>query len=394
MQSQEINFFEGIERDVPAELVEALTAVELVDHHVHGTFTKAVSRAAFEETLNEASPSPIPDFMTMFDSQLGLAVRRWAAPQLGLPAFSSPEEYWQRRVQSSPIELDRLMLAGVNVRHWIVDTGFSSASISSPEALADASNATSSEIVRLESLAETVASLCTSPGEFIDAFRAALEETRTHAVGFKTIAAYRVGFDIDWLRPSDDIVTKAVGNWMGGSEPARTPLADPLIIVFLIHAAAELKMPIQFHVGYGDRDLDLHKSNPMLLLPLLRQVGLQDTPVMLLHCWPYHREAGYLAQAFTNVYFDVGLALNYVGAQSTQIVRESLEVAPFAKQLFSSDAFGLVELHCLGSVLWRRSMGLVLGSWVRQGDWSLDDAVRVIRLIGYENADRVYGLTR
>ena len=142
----------------------------------------------------------------------------------------------------------------------------------------------------------------------------------------------------------------------------------------------------------GDRDMDLHRSNPMLLLGLLRQSALAETPVMLLHCYPYHREAGYLAQAFNNVYFDVGLSLNYVGAQARQIVAESLELAPFAKQVYSSDAFGLPELHLLGSVLWRRSMAQVLGEWVLQGDWGEADAIRVVEMIGAANARRVYGV--
>ena len=90
------------------------------------------------------------------------------------------------------------------------------------------------------------------------------------------------------------------------------------------------------------------------------------------------------------MYFDVGLSLNYVGAQSRQIVAESLEIAPFAKQLYSSDAFGLPELHLLGSVLWRRSMGQVLGEWVMQGDWAESEAIRVVEMIGAGNARRVY----
>jgi hypothetical protein len=69
-----------------------------------------------------------------------------------------------------------------------------------------------------------------------------------------------------------------------------------------------------------------------------------------------------------------------------------METAPFAKQLYSSDAFGPPELHLLGSVLWRRAMGLVLGAWVRRGEWSEPDAIRVVEMIGVSNAERVYGL--
>ena len=95
---------------------------------------------------------------------------------------------------------------------------------------------------------------------------------------------------------------------------------------------------------------------------------MKPVPVLFLHCYPFHRQAGYLAQAFDHVNFDVGLAINYLGVRSTGLVAEALETAPFAKQLYSSDAFGPPELHVLGSVLWRRAMGLALGGWVRAGD--------------------------
>ena len=71
--------------------------------------------------------------------------------------------------------------------------------------------------------------------------------------------------------------------------------------------------------------------------------------MLLLHCYPYHRQAGYLAQVFPHVYFDVGLAVNHTGLSSPAVVAESLELAPFAKILFSSDAYGPAELHYLGA---------------------------------------------
>jgi predicted TIM-barrel fold metal-dependent hydrolase len=384
--------FAGLDTEVPREIAATLRELQLVDHHVHGTFTAPITRNQFEESINEGSPNPIPPFMTMFDSQLGFAIRRWAAPHLGLAPGASAEQYWQARQAMSPPELDRTLLPAAGTSHWIVDTGFSSSSISTPAQLASASGATSSEIVRLELLAESVAQECASASEFPDAFRAALGRSAAHAVGFKTIAAYRVGLDIDWSRPTDAAVASAVETWMRRSATLPLRLDDAVVIAFLVHAAAELARPIQFHIGFGDRDLDLSRCDPMGLLPLLRHPGIDQAPIMLLHCWPFHRQAGYLAQAFDNVYFDVGLALNYVGAQAEQIVQESLEVAPFAKQLYSSDAYGPPELHLLGSLLWRRAMGTVVGRWVRRGDWTTDDASRVVRMIGGDNARRVYGL--
>ena len=64
---------------------------------------------------------------------------------------------------------------------------------------------------------------------------------------------------------------------------------------------------------------------------------------MLLHCYPFEREAGYLAHAFENVYIDVGLAVNFTGSRSRDLVARSFELAPFTKILYSSDALGPAE---------------------------------------------------
>jgi uncharacterized protein len=92
------------------------------------------------------------------------------------------------------------------------------------------------------------------------------------------------------------------------------------------------------------------------------------------------------------VYLDVGLAVNYTGARSVAVVAESLEVAPFGKLLFSSDAFGPAELHYLGALMWRRTTASVLSAWVDAGEWSAADAQRIARMVGADNARRVYGL--
>ncbi|GJJ20346.1 amidohydrolase family protein [Mycolicibacterium mageritense] len=381
--------FDAVDAEVPDGLAEHLRTVRLIDHHVHGTFDKPVDRAGFEASINEGSTDPIPDFMTQFDSPLGLSIRRWCAPVLGLPAHADADEYWKRRSEFTPDELASLMLPPAGVERWVVDTGFQGDLITTPERLTELSGSPSSSILRLERLAEDLLESGTAPEDFPDEFRTALQGAAAapDTVGTKTIAAYRTGFDIDWSRPDDAQVI----------EHARTLVArpsqrvdSPVLIAFGVHEAAAHGLPIQVHVGFGDRDLDLHRTDPMLLLPLLRT--MTPVPVLLLHCYPFHRQSGYLAQAFDHVNFDVGLGINYLGVRSTGLVAEAMETAPFAKQLFSSDAFGPPELHLLGSVLWRRAMGLVLGRWIRSGDCSEADAIRIVDMIGVHNATRVYSL--
>ncbi len=376
---------------VPEELVEALSA-PLVDHHVHTSFTGPVSRAAFEECLNEGSPEPVPPYMTQFDSQLGFAVRRWCAPLLGLDPHAPADDYWARRADLGEEAVARALLPAAGVARWIVDPGFAGDRVTPTATLARWSGAPCAELIRLEALGEELLASGVAAGDYADAFRGRLADRAAGVVGTKSIVAYRCGFDLDWARPADADVAAEVGAWAAATGPDAPRMASPLLSVFGVHAAAEAGLPVQFHVGLGDRDLDLHRVDPMLLLGLLRQPAVARVPVLLLHCYPFHRQAGYLAQAFTNVCFDVGLAVNYAGARSVEILAESLEMAPFARQLYSSDAWGPPELHLLGSVLWRRGTARVLARWVREGDWDLADAVRVVRMIGTSNAERVYRL--
>jgi uncharacterized protein len=373
--------------------IEHVEQFGLVDHHVHGAFTASMPRSEFEQHISEGSPDPIPEWMTQFDSQLGFAIRKWCAPVLGLPEHAPADDYWAQRSDLGVAEVNRRLIRGARVTDWLVDTGYAVTNIHTPAELAEVSGGRSAEIVRIEVIAETIAAEAVPAEHYADEFRHRLRAATADAVGLKTIIAYRTGFDIDLTCPSPREVTEAARRWIGSLAGVPPRLADPVLLRFGLHAAAEIGKPIQFHAGFGDRDLDLHKANPMYLLDLLRQPGIANVPIMLLHCYPYHREAGYLAQSFNNVYFDVGLGVNYSGVNSAGIIREALEVAPFAKQLYSSDAWGPPELHYLGSVLWRRGVIRTVGEWVAEGDWSLSDAIRVVEMVGRDNAARVYGLT-
>ena len=226
------------------------------------------------------------------------------------------------------------------------------------------------EVVRLEAVAEQAA---VAPGDYAAAFDDILWRQTRNALATKTILAYRGGFLGDLSDPSAAEVTDAAGRWR---DDGGTRLTDRVLLRFGLHRALRLGKPLQFHVGFGDRDCDLHAANPVHLLDFLRVSG--DTPVMLLHCYPYEREAGYLAQAFNNVYLDGGLAINYLGARSAAFIGRLLEMAPFRKILYSSDGFGPAELHYLGARLWRAGMAATLQRFVDADEWSQTDAVRVV----------------
>jgi predicted TIM-barrel fold metal-dependent hydrolase len=205
------------------------------------------------------------------------------------------------------------------------------------------------------------------------------------------VVASRSGFDFAPEPPTPAEAVAAAGAMLATAGPRGPRVADPTLLRFLLWSGVDRGLPLQLHSGYGDPDLELHRCDPLLLTRFLRLVEPRGVDVLLLHCYPYHRHAGYLAQVFPHVYFDVGLAVNHTGLGSAAVIAESLELAPFAKILFSSDAYGPAELHHLGAHLWRRGMARVLRSWVDEGAATVADAERIAALIGRDNALRVYG---
>ena len=413
---------------VQPSVLPFVAAQQLVDHHCHGILRAGGDLAGL---LNEADGAAAAGGLP-FDSLAGLAFRRWCPPLLGLPAHASAGSYAERRAEFGADEVSRRFLGACGLDALCVDTGYAPAGLTSPAETAGLAGAAAYEIVRLEQVAESLARYGTGAAEFPDAYRRALSERAaapaggTTVAGVKSIAAYRVGLELDGRRPADGEVVAAVSRWLGGAERASGAgsgatgavadatgagaggpeagaggarvggvlprLADEVLHRFFIWCGADLGLPVQFHVGYGDRDIDLHRCNPLLLTGLLRALEPTGVPVMLLHNYPYHREAGYLAQVFPLVYADLGLATHNVGARATALLGEALELVPLRKFLFSSDAFGLPELYYLGTLLFRRALSEFLAARLSADDMSYPDAERVTRLIGAENARRAYRL--
>jgi predicted TIM-barrel fold metal-dependent hydrolase len=274
----------------PSALAEHIENVPLVDHHVHGCWLESPNRRRFENGLSEANIEPLADFDSAFGTQLGFAVRAQCTPLLGLPRHADADAYWNRRSEHTEDALARLFLSEAKVSDCLMDTGFASR-VADLDALASLSIGRVHEIVRLESVVEEAIK---EAGDYATAFARLLDERAKTAIATKSILAYRGGFDGDLSEPTLSEVAEAAQRWRDSGDPR---LTDRALLRFALYQGLRLGKPLQFHVGFGDRDCDLHSTNPLYLLDFLRNSG--GTPIMLLHCYPYEREAGYLAQAFT-----------------------------------------------------------------------------------------------
>ncbi|MFF5570459.1 amidohydrolase family protein [Streptomyces luteogriseus] len=366
---------------------EALDAVGLVDHHCHGTVTTDLGRDAFEALLTEGEAWP---GVSPFDSPAGVAVRRHCAPLLDLPRHAPAAEYLARRAELGRHEAQRRFLRAAGTDVFCVDTGYAPDPLTTPREIAEAAGGTSYEVVRLEGVAEAVQSAGVEPDAYADTFRtAALEAVRRPGVvAVKSVAAYRTGFDLDPARPSEAEVTEAARRRLarGGR------LDDPVLVRHLLWTAVDLGLPLQLHTGFGDNDIRLHRVDPALLTDWLHLTA-GTIPVLLLHCWPYQRQAAYLAAVFERVYLDVGLTLHHVGpARAGAVLAEALEITPFRKLLYSSDAYGIAEFFHLGALAFRHGLAELLQDRVDADELSLPDALRIARWTGRDNALRVYRL--
>ncbi len=262
--------------------------------------------------MNEAAQAS-PLGTTLFDSMLGLAIRRHCAPVLDLDPLAAADDYLARRGELGAAEVNRRFLAAAGIDTYLVDTGLGDIGagvISSPDELAAIAGGNAREVVRLEHVAEQVLRAGTSDfaGAVTDRLRSA---KAAGAVGAKSIAAYRVGLGL----PADKPGAAELDRALAGAEPA-APSASMPVSAWLAHTALEVGLPLQLHVGYGDSDLDLLDCDPLRLTAFLRATEERGVPVLLLHNYPYHRNAAYLAQVFDHVFLDLGLATHNTGALS------------------------------------------------------------------------------
>ncbi|AJC16093.1 amidohydrolase family protein [Pandoraea sputorum] len=368
----------------------------LIDHHCHGTIRAPLDRTGFEALLSE-SYMPPPEGASQFDKPLGLLIRRHCAPVLDLEPFATPQAYVERRQALGVEEVGRRLLRASGIGMYLVDTGHRSARLTDVAGVAELANAPAREVVRIESVIEGVAREGGDAATFAQRCEAELRARCVNAVGLKSVVAYRSTFKIDQTRPSPQEVEAAASRWLSSLGDEAPRLSDTVLLRFGlwmgIDVCREKRFPLQLHVGFGDPDVYMHACDPTHFTDFLKATEPLGVPITLLHNYPFIREAGWLAEIFQHVYYDVGAILNFLGPSALSAMRHAMEMGPFYKQLFSSDAFGLPELHYLGAVQFRIMLGRVLDSWIADGACTLADAERIAEAISVGNAQRIYPLT-
>lgn len=337
----------------------------LVDQYSRGALHGELGLGAFETRLAVAAgggTAPAPAGATFFDSRLGLAVRRWCPPLLGLEPYCSPVRYLARRRELGAYTAGRALLRGSGIGTFLVgpdsETG---GELTTPAELASAGRAQAYEAVCLGQLAAQVADTSGTVGAFLTNAAEAL-----HAAARQAVAFVSGGGFLEGSAPGLPEVLRAAGRWLRDRE--RPP--EPVVVRHLLWSALTTGRPVQVHCG-----------DPAGLTDFLRTTGGLGATVVLLPRHPHHRRAAQLAAAFPHVYADVG-----------PDPARTLGEAPFGKLLFSSGARALPELYVVGARQFVSALDRLLVSWVAEGHCLRADADRVAAMVSGGTARRVYRL--
>ncbi|HYT52615.1 MAG TPA: amidohydrolase family protein [Gaiellaceae bacterium] len=329
-------------------LLEVLNAVGLVDHHAHGILRAQPTLDEFRGLFSESpDPRQWPHVAT------GLTYRR-AIRELASFFGCDPTEtaVYEHRLATDPAEYASALLRATGTETLLVDDGFPPPGTGVEWAeLGALAGCEARPVMRIERVAEAGG---------IDAVRREVAAARENGfAALKTISAYRTGLELERIH---DFVVAALAANEGTGAP----------------------LPVQIHCGFGDSDLYLPRADPGHLKPLIDR--FRETPFVLLHCYPFVREGGWLAHVYGNVWFDLSLTIPHV-SRPEEMVRQALELAPVSKLLYASDAARTPELYHLAAKWWREALTAVLGEALPP-----DEAEAAGRKILRENAVGLYGL--
>jgi len=364
---------------VGAGLLDALGEIGLVDHHAHGILREQPSLDEFRGLFSESpDPRQWPHVAT------GLTYRRAMRELAGLFGCEPAEQaVYELRLATDPDDYASRLLRATGTDVLLVDDGYPAPGEGEGwERMGELAGCDARPVLRIERVAEEALAEGADVGALSERVRDEVRTARGRGfAGLKTIAAYRTGLDVG---AKDEQAAAAALDASHGRRLDAKPLLE-LALWEALEANEGDPLPLQVHCGFGDSDLLLPKADPTYLKGLIER--FRDTPFVLLHCYPFVREAGWLAHVYGNVFFDVSLTIPHV-ARPAEMVREALELAPVSKLLYASDAARTPELYYLGARWSREGLAEVLEKAL-----PATEAEEAGRRILRENALELYRLT-
>ena len=230
--------------------------------------------------------------------------------------------------------------------------------------------------------------------------------------GFKSVICYRTGLDVTLdskknIRPhqslTGSVLLTSFHEFMQNAvRHSDYRIAQKEVNDYLVVAVCDVldkivdtdgeNLPFQFHTGLGDTDINLVKSNPAYMQPLIE--AFPNVDFVILHSsYPFTREAGYLAANYVNAWLDIGEVFPMLSRDGEEsVLRQALELTPSSKILWSTDGHFYPETYYLANRQLRDTLEKVLSAYVVAGDLTIAQAVHVAVDILFWNSNTLYRL--
>jgi len=372
-----------------------LTSIPILDHHCHAFLERSTPYSAleFQGFFSEGGDDGI-----VAEHTPNSVFFRWAIKELGqfLGCASTTEAVLAARAAVALNEIGARMLRDANIPALLIDYGLAGADrMSIDDMKASLPMCRIEPILRLETMAQELILKYETFDQVVEALVATVEGARAAGhVGLKSIIAYRTGLAIRETSKGEATKTfdavKERARRDGSVRLADKPLNDYLILRAL-EVDEKQALPLQFHTGLGDNDLDMLYANPLHMRPLFESSQYKHVPFVLLHAsYPYIRELGYLASLYSNVWMDLGLAIPFATVDIPSVWRQALSLTPISKVMFSTDAYSIPDIYWLTARWGRWGLAQVLDELVAIGAFTPDEAFDAAHQILHGNAEKLY----
>ena len=417
----------ALEANRLADLEEYIFKCPVIDNHAHNIYNQTNLRTEDLLTITtEAEGQALEDTRTSLPH---LRAAKQLCKLYDLPADADWNTINEKRAELLDKDADALTRRCLeNTATMLIDDGYDDAEVlESYQWHSQFTHSPCKRLIRIEELASDI--LCSLHGQnqlptreslwnreacsrawaaFLTAFESEISAAidNPEVAGFKAAICFTSGLAI--TTGSDSQVSEsALDSFHHDYLPncvsddfsiAAKGMNDALVIrVCTLIAAAHAQQhtfakSLQFHTGIGNKEIPVLESNPACLQPLI--AAFPTVPIVLLHAsYPFTRIAGHLATVFKNVYLDVGAVFPEVSRDGQErVLRECLELTPWAKMLWSTDGHWFPETFWLANLQGREALSRVLTEYVNSGDLTVPEAVRATKAVFYENAARLYGL--
>lgn len=202
--------------------------------------------------------------------------------------------------------------------------------------------------------------------------------TQKKAVGIKQIQAYFR--KLEYLPRKDSEVV-----WIGDLTPEQIAVFQDWVMHECCKQANDRNWVHQIHVGTHN----LGQSSPLPLEPLAKRYPRMK--IVMIHCWPFLSEAGFLAKSFPNLYIDTCWQLILNPTFFREAMSLWLNYLPTHKITCSHDATSL-EMAVGSSLFTREILAEVLAERTCHLGVSNLDLKRVAQDFLHNNSVEIYGI--